>query len=163
MEMIIKKNSDFYFSSYDHFSVIFLKKMSIFDDNSENKNRIFFYSHSRSIQNIAHHIQSKKDGVISEGGGVRMSFFVTQPKVNKDNSSMIVFHIIEHKTFNSILYINIVREYRMPIKFLLLLQKSGIYFIMVSKRNFYFLVGNTIEFFRIRYNGSGNNGFDLKY
>ena len=29
----------------------------------------FFYSHPRSIQNIAHHIQSKKDGVISEGGG----------------------------------------------------------------------------------------------
>ena len=28
----------------------------------------FFYSHSRSIQNIAHHIQSKKEGVISEGG-----------------------------------------------------------------------------------------------
>ena len=28
---------------------------------------IFFYSPSRSIQNIAHHIQSKKDGVISEG------------------------------------------------------------------------------------------------
>ena len=30
----------------------------------------FFYSHSRSIQNTAHHIQSKKDGVISEGNDV---------------------------------------------------------------------------------------------
>ena len=42
----------------------------------------FFYSHSRSIQNIAHHMQSLFDGVISErgaGGGACMSFFVTQP------------------------------------------------------------------------------------
>ena len=39
----------------------------------------FFYSFPRSIQNIAHHSQSLFDGVISEGGGVCMSFFVTQP------------------------------------------------------------------------------------
>ena len=43
------------------------------------KIEIFFYSLSRSIQNIAHHLQSLFDGVISEGGGVCMSFFVTQP------------------------------------------------------------------------------------
>ena len=45
----------------------------------------FFDSHSRSIQNIAHHIQSKNDGVISEGGGVCMSFFGTQPNVLQRN------------------------------------------------------------------------------
>ena len=41
----------------------------------------FLYSLSRSIQNIAHHSESFFDGVISEGkgGGVCMSFFVTQP------------------------------------------------------------------------------------
>ena len=30
----------------------------------------FFYSFSRSIQNIAHHSQSLFNGVISEGGGM---------------------------------------------------------------------------------------------
>ena len=35
----------------------------------------FFYSLPRSIQSIAHHFQSLFDGVISEGGGVCMSFF----------------------------------------------------------------------------------------
>ena len=34
----------------------------------------FFYYYSHSIQNIAHHSQSLFDGVISEGGGVCMSF-----------------------------------------------------------------------------------------
>ena len=38
----------------------------------------FFY-HFHSIQNIAHHSQSLFDGVISEGGGVCMSFFVNKP------------------------------------------------------------------------------------
>ena len=43
---------------------------------------IFFYSLPRSIQNIAHHIQSKKDGVISEGGwGVCMSLSGKKPKL----------------------------------------------------------------------------------
>ena len=40
----------------------------------------FFYSLSRSIQNIAHHSQSLFDGVISEGGGVCMSLSRKKPQ-----------------------------------------------------------------------------------
>ena len=43
--------------------------MSIFE---EKKIGNFFFSHPRSIQNIAHHIQSKKEGVISGGGGLHV-------------------------------------------------------------------------------------------
>ena len=46
------------------------------------KSREFFYYFSRSIQNIAHHLQSKKDRVISEGGGgVCMPFFANKPNI----------------------------------------------------------------------------------
>ena len=62
--------SDFYFSSYGHFSVIFLKKSPQYSMITR-KIRIgdFFCYFSRSIQNIAHHSQSLLDGVISEGRG----------------------------------------------------------------------------------------------
>ena len=60
----------------------------------------FFYSHSRSIQIIAHHIQSKKHGVISEGGGVCMSFFVTGPQTD------INFYI--RKKFDINFYIRLI-------------------------------------------------------
>ena len=44
----------------------------------------FFYSHSRSIQNIAHHLQSLFDGVISERGNICMSFFVNKPSSHQN-------------------------------------------------------------------------------
>ena len=43
----------------------------------------FFNHFSRSIQNIAHHLQSLFDGVISEGEGVCISFFVNKPNPPK--------------------------------------------------------------------------------
>ena len=74
--LIRKKNQfsdfyDFYFSSYGHFSVIFLKKSPQFSMITRKiKIGKKFYSCFRSIQNIAHHLQSLFDGVISERGGV---------------------------------------------------------------------------------------------
>ena len=73
--LIRKKNQfsdffDFYFSSYGHFSVIFLKKSPQFSMITRKiKIGNFFNNFSRSIQNIAHHLQSLFDGVTFEGGG----------------------------------------------------------------------------------------------
>ena len=51
----ISKFSDFYFSSYGHFSVIFVKKITpIFDDNSKNKIGDFFNWFYFSTQRTSH-------------------------------------------------------------------------------------------------------------
>ena len=69
-ERIIFDFSDFYFSSYGHFSVIFLKKITpIFDDNSKNKNRKFFLLFFPFDSEHCASSQSHFDGDTSEGGG----------------------------------------------------------------------------------------------
>ena len=79
---ILKKFSDFYFSSYGHFSVIFVKISPQFSMiTREKKMGEFFYYFSRYIQNIPHHSQSLFDrGHFWGGGGVCVSISRTQPR-----------------------------------------------------------------------------------
>ena len=74
--------SDFYFSSYGHLSVLFLKKSPQFSMMTRKiKIEEFFYYSSRSIQNIPHHSLSLFDRGHFYGGrgGVCMFVIRTQP------------------------------------------------------------------------------------